>query len=161
MSIQLSNHEYIEQTIALKEQLEEGWIVLAERLLNIQSKQMWRGSYDSWGLFLQDMGIPETTASKMIRVYKYFVLEAGVGADEMKRLKLGWTNLSIFLPRIEEGMKPKEIKELFDEVAPLDRTDAMRTYQEMKTGKKMAECKHLHVKHFTACQDCGIRLLDL
>ena len=150
-----TTNKYLEATLALREELEGGFLILAERLKKIRDERLWAVSYGTFEEFLREMRISAPTASKLIGVYEKFVVLGGIDPKEL--IKQGWTNLSIFLPLISSK---KEAEEIFDKVAPLDRTDAMRTYQELKTGKSMADCDHDFYK-LEVCKKCGVKHTEL
>lgn len=153
ISIKENNNKYLEATLALREELEGGFLILAERLKKIRDERIWAQEYESYEGFLREMRISAPTASKLVGVYEKFVVMGGVDPKEL--IKQGWTNLSIFLPKIKTK---EDAIEIFNKVALLDRTDAMRTYQEMKLGVDMATCDHSDSYILKVCRTCGIRL---
>lgn len=151
-NIQEKHHRYLTETLALREELEGGFLILAERLKKIRDERLWDdGNYEGFPDFLREMRVSEATASKLIGVYEKFILIGGIDPKEL--VTQGWTNLSIFLPII--GNK-KDAQDIFTKVAPLDRTDALRVYQEMKSGKSMEDCSHEWVE-LRYCRKCNLR----
>ena len=153
VNLQTSNHQYLEETVSLREKLEGGFIILAERLKKIRDTRIYDPEYESFGDFLREIRISESSASKLIGVYEKFVLMGGIPADEVA--KVGWTNISLFLPRIKTK---DDAIEIWDKTHLLDRTDAQRVYQEMKTGVDMAECAHAEIRTLIVCTKCGIKM---
>lgn len=152
-SVTDKNVSYLHKTIQLREQLEGGFLLLAERLKKIRDERMFRDEYDSFEDFLREIRISPATASKLIGVYEKFVILGDIAPEDL--IKQGWTNLSIFLPLITSK---KNAREIYDKVAPLDRTDAMRVYEEMKRGVDMGTCPHGDTYALEICRDCGIRM---
>lgn len=151
--VKISNHQYLEETIALRQHLEGGFIILAERLKKIRDHRIYDPEHENFGGFLREIRISESSASKLIGVYEKFVLLGGIPADEVA--KVGWTNISLALPAIHNK---ETAVELFHRFAPLDRTDALRTWHEIKTGIDMVECPHDEVRVLHVCRKCGIKL---
>lgn len=154
-SIEERNLEYLDETVALREKLEGGFIILAERLKAIRDERKFEGVHESFPDFLREIRISEATASKLIGVFEKFVVMGGISPEEVA--KVGWTNISLFLPLIQTQ---SDARRIWDETHLLDRTDAQRTYQEMKTGKAMKDCKHRDTYKLTVCRDCGIKIVD-
>ena len=147
------NHEFLEGTIALRNQLEEGFLVLAERLKKIRDEQLYTNEYDSFETFLMELAISRSTAYKIIGVFEKFVLlgeiEPGMVASH------GWGNLCLFLGQIRTK---EEAVAIFNRVSQLTRTDATRELAEMKTGKPQASCEHEWSEvHLRQCAHCKLK----
>ena len=154
-SISTTRYDFLQGTIALKNELEGGFLILAERLKKIRDERVWEGSYENFEDFLREIDISKSAASKLIGVFEKFVLMGGIKPEELA--VRGWTNLSIFLPLIHSK---EDAQEIYDKVSLLNRTDAIRTYQEMKSGVEMAHCSHTNSYTIKVCRDCGIRLQE-
>lgn len=148
-----NNHEYLEGTIALRHQLEEGFLVLAERLKKIRDHHLYQHEYESFDEFLLELRISRSTAYKIIGVFEKFVVLGEIEPERVARN--GWGNLCLFLGQVHDKQSAREI---FDRVAPLGRTDAMRELTEIKTGKPMATCAHdWQEVHLNQCRICGLK----
>jgi hypothetical protein len=152
-TLKATNNAYLEVTIAFREKLDEGFIVLGERLRKIRNERMYADEYDSFPDFLRELRLSESTASKLIAVYEKFVVLGGIPIEELGRQ--AWTNRAIFLPVISTK---KDAVAIYNQVAPLDRTDAMRVYEEMKRGVDMGTCPHAETRTLIVCCTCGIKL---
>lgn len=150
----LSHNDYLTATIALREQIESGFIILAERLKKIRDERLWEtGEYDNFEAFVREMRISPSTASKLIGVYEKFVLIGGIPIEDVA--KVGWTNISLFLPKIKTK---EDAQEIWDKTHLLDRTDAQRTWQEMKLGVDMQTCNHDNSYFLRVCRSCGLKM---
>lgn len=147
------HNSYLSDTLALREHIEGGFIVLAERLRRIRDERMYDPEYDSFGGFLREMRLSESTASKLIGVYEKFVVLGGIAPEDVARA--GWTNISLFLPAIRTG---EDARDIWERTHLLDRTDAQRTWQEMRSGVDMASCPHGETKTLHVCVRCGIKI---
>lgn len=153
MELKVINNQYLEETIKFREHLEGGFISLAERLKKIRDQRIYAEEYTSFKDFLREIRISESAASKLIGVYEKFVLLGEIPIEEVA--KAGWTNISLALPAI----KDKETAvEMFNKFSLLDRTDALRTWQEIKTGVDMVSCSHTEVRILHVCCNCGIKI---
>ena len=74
-SVLASNESYLKETISLRHNIEGAFLELGERLNNIRSKAIWRGKYESYEEFLEDIKITPTIASSLVTVYTVYVLE--------------------------------------------------------------------------------------
>lgn len=151
----LERHNYLRETIGLKDELEKGFLVLAERLKKIRDEILYEGNYDSFEDFIAELDMSRSTCYKLIAVYEKFILLGELDPQEVA--KRGWGNLSMFSNMI--GTKEKA-REVFELVSPLSRSDAIKTLHEMKTGIAMATCSHADLEdiHFTECRQCHERI---
>lgn len=149
----LERHNYLEETVSLRDELEKGFLVLAERLLKIKNERLYESAYDTFEDFIAELRLSRSTCYKIISVYEKFILLGELNPHEVARF--GWGNLSLFTKLIDTKEKAKEV---FDQVSPLGRSDALKTLQEMKTGISMTTCQHTWQKIcFNECTTCGDR----
>lgn len=149
----VTNHSYLQETISLREELEGAFLILAERLYKIREERLWEGEYVDFNEFIRETRLSKATVSKLTGIYEKFILLGGIPREEVA--KTGWSNISLFLPMIQSK---KDARDIFDKIAPLDRTDCERTYREMKSGVSMGECKHGDIYTLDICRDCGIKM---
>lgn len=148
-----TNHDYLEGTIALRDQIEEGFLVLAERLKKIRDEQLYASEYDSFDSFIAELRVSRSTAYKIIGVFEKFILLGELNPADVARR--GWGNLCLFLGFIKNK---SDAREIFDRISPLTRTDASRELLEMKTGKSMKDCQHdFEEIHLRQCRICGLK----
>lgn len=137
---------YVEETIALKKQIEGYFIHLAERLYNIREQRLWEGNYTSFVEFLKDIDLSESTSSKLILIYQTFVLEDGLRVDEIAGVS--WTTL-YEITRIDDVQARKEF---VDNAGVLSRQDTKDAIREYKTG--CTEHDNEPISMFR-CKTCG------
>lgn len=87
-----SNVKYLEETKELYRTLSEGFLSLGEHLYKIFTEELWRGKYDLYDEFLDDIGISPSNASKIRQVYEHYVLRIGY-SDREKLSKVPWSTL--------------------------------------------------------------------
>lgn len=155
MELQNKN-DYLEGTIKLKVNLEEGFLVLAERLYQISTANLWMGVYDSFELFLDELKVSPATASKLINVYKTFVIKFGMGTEEL--VKSGWSSLYQVIPLCVDAQSAKEWVE---KSSLHTRKDLEIEVQEKKRGVSQYECPHKNSYRIEVCKDCGSKIKTL
>lgn len=148
-----TNHEFLESTIALRDEIEQGFLVLGERLKKIRDEQLYEPEYTDFEEFVAELRVSRSTAYKLIGVYEKFILIGGL--DPATVAKQGWGNLCLFLGLIKNKADAQRI---FDRISPLGRGDAAKELIEMKTGKPQADCKHLDTYTISVCRECGIKI---
>ncbi len=148
-----TNHDFLEGTIALRNSLEEGFLVLGERLKKIRDEQLYEHEYDNFDSFVGEIRISRSTAYKIIGVYEKFILLGELDPADVARH--GWGNLCLFLGLINSK---QDARKIFDRISPLGRSDAAKELIEMKTGKPQSACQHVDNYNITVCRDCGIKI---
>ena len=87
----MERQNYVKETLTLKTDIESGFMLMGERLHVIFTEKLWEGQYDSWRGFLDEMKLSEPTASKLMKVFRVWVLEHRI---EPKRLAaVGYSTL--------------------------------------------------------------------
>lgn len=139
--------KYLRSTIALKTELEKTFILLAERLANIYEKRIWKAEYGSWDEFLIDAKISMPMASKLISVYKKFVVEHKVPVSKLVAVR-SWE--SLYSVRGLAINRDKAL-ELVENGAVLSDKD-MR-----KLANSQPECDEHDFYEIRICRNCGLR----
>lgn len=145
------NWQYCMSAVELKEDIEKSFLSLGERLMRIRNQQMFYPVWDSFKEFCKEMGMSDTTASRLIGIYEKYVVIGGLRPEELISPR-GWDNLSKFLPYI----KTKQDAKIYAEKAlVLSREDAIKEAHELKTGQPMAACNHANAYLLKVCPTCG------
>lgn len=140
---------YVKETLALRDQIEGAFLTLGERLDKIRVDSLWKGAYESWSEFLEEMRISEATASKMILVFRTYVLEYKLPITRLQ--KAGWSNLYTAIPLLKAG---NSIDEILEKAMTLRRADIQSEVREKEAG----DHKHdWETYKFRMCKVCKTR----
>lgn len=142
-------HEYCEETIALKDKLENSFLELGERLTKIRNEQVYiKAGYESFALFLWEIKMTESVASKIITVYENLVLRFGV--DKEKIIAVG--GYSIAYPIAQMVKSKEEAEHWLEKGSLLNKKDLEDEIRELKKGTHLCDFKDLHIRQ---CLICG------
>jgi len=95
-NVKLTNTNYCKETLALKTQIESAFLTLGERLYKIREDQLWDGGWNSYAEFVQEMGMSEATASKLVHIHTQLILEYGL--ERAKIAQMGMDKAYTILP---------------------------------------------------------------
>lgn len=140
--------QYLEDTKKLKNGLEEGFIHLGERLYKIKEERVWEIDHRSYAEFLMEIRVSEGTASKLVAIYKRFVLEYDMPYEKLA--ECSWNSLYQLLPLATTKDKAEE---LIDDAASLKRGDVEEKVREVNHP----DCAHEDTYKLVVCRDCGYR----
>lgn len=144
---------YCDETLEFKDKLEAGFLELGKRLANIRDNRLYEGKWDNFELYLMEFkNLSESTATKLINIYKKFVVEYGIKESDIVKAG-GWSLLAETLPVVSNK---KEAQHWVHSAGILNRTDLRRSIRETMTGVEMKDCKHQWVT-FRLCTCCGLR----
>ena len=143
-------------TIAFKGKIEHDFLELGRRLMMIRDEKLYADQWETFEDFIVDLkNISEATASKLINIYRVFVIEYKI---PVKRLVSagGWTMIAEIIPLIKNKA---DATQWLHKATELTRTDLRREITEAKTGVSMAECTHPHDQqvYLRVCLACGIK----
>lgn len=139
--------DYCTETVTLKRTIESAFLVLAERLHNIRREELWQSNWSSWGEYLKELDISESTASKLIKVHEVYVMQYQM--DEKVLVDANWSSLYEAIPLLVPGSDPVEVVKSFSE---LSRDDQRQVIKEAKSGP----CEHAwEMMSMRRCRDCG------
>lgn len=153
MPSQLQKYNYCQETIAFKNRVEAGYLVLAKRLYKIKKERLWSENWEYFHQFLSEMNMAEATANKMVNIYQRFILEWQFTDAEVLAAG-GWASVSELMPIIRTR---EDAEDALTQAAVLPTRTALRQYvTEKKTGIPMADCEH---EFFTVheCKKCHYR----
>ncbi len=153
MSNEITNFNYCQETVKLKQTIETSFLSLGERLSKIRDNRLYSGQWETFELFLEDAKLSPATASKLINIYQKFYLQWDIKAQELVDAG-GWSVVATLLPIC----KTKEEAQGWLETAQLkSRSDLEKDIKEAKTGLMMADCLHPRKYVVEICPDCGDR----
>lgn len=141
---------YCYETKKFVEQIEQSFIVLAERLYKIYHENLWQGEWESWDEFVSECKMSKGTASKLISVYGTYVLAYGMKNEELA--PAGWSGLYELLPTVSSA---ETAQDAVMKASTLRREEIREEVREHKHGK----CDHANEVevHFHQCRTCGAR----
>jgi hypothetical protein len=149
--MELDNFNYCQQAIQIKKTTEANFLMLGQYLHNIREQQLYQGQWDSFPEYLEDMTLPEGTASKLINIYKKFVYEYGIANERLLETG-GWTKLALLLPIVTDK---DTAEEWLDKATVLSSRDLQKEIKESETGIDMIQCQHTKTRFVEKCEECG------
>jgi len=149
----LFNADLCQDALKLKKDLEMNFILLGEYLSSIKEHRLYDQQYESFDEFLMEMHMTKGTASKLINIYKMFIVKYQF--SPLQLVEAGsWTKLAMVVPLI----RSKEDADYWlTQSTILTSTDLTRSLKEEKTGKDMSKCKHEDSYTLCICRDCGYK----
>ena len=155
---QLTNYNYCQETIKMKEQIEIAFIAMGERLMKIRDQHLYGGSWETFSDYLKELKIKDSVASRMITVYKKFILEYKMDPQEVA-LAGGWSNAY----EIVGKSSSKEEAEIWLEKFKYASNDGDVTAikKELRSGISRYECPHEETYTIKICRRCGEKVATL
>lgn len=148
-------NEYLQSTVALKNAIEQSFITLGERLYNIRTNELWQGVYETYELFLDDLGMSPSTASKLVSIHETFTVKLGMKNDI---IDVPWSNLYSVIPFCTDKSSAAE---WVTKAKTLIRRDLDIEISEKKTGIVQYECKCDEETYtITICKKCGKKVKE-
>jgi hypothetical protein len=143
---------YCEDTILLRDKIEESFLELGARLFKIRNEELFKGQYESYPLFLEELKISESVASRLVTVWRTFVDEYQL--SPAKLLRIGWSDLY----QVSRVTKDKdEVLELIEKGQVLSSGDLRKEMLEVSTGIEMAQCDHPQAYVIKVCPTCHFK----
>lgn len=133
----------IDETLKIFRTVRASMVMAMQKLYEVHSTDAWKGRYSSFGEFVEDgCGVSQGTASKLLKVYKHYVLEGGVSQRNLEGVDSEKLYLAISLKGTPE--------EKLEKARALSRT-------ELKLERNDEEpC--LHENLITICSNCRLRI---
>ena len=150
----LTNTDYCEATISLRNTIEEGFCVLGERLHKILEGKLYEPKWESWQEFLEDLRIRPDVASKLIRIYQVLILEYKLSP---KKIYTVGTEIAYDITRVVKSKE--EAVEWLEKGETLRLGDVRIAIKEKKTGVTQADCRH-NFYVLRVCFKCGYKVID-
>lgn len=148
------SYGYLQETLKLKENIENGFLSLGERLMKIRDEEMWKAGYDSFADYLEEMKMSESNASKLISVYSKYILEYDIEPEKV--LAVGGHSVAYAILPFAKSKEKAE--EWLEKGRHLTRQHIEQEIREMKTGIRIDECDHdWNEVHIRQCRSCGLR----
>jgi hypothetical protein len=145
---------YCEKTKGLCQNIERAFLELGQRLMKIRDEKLYLGQYDDFGLYCDDIKISESRVSKLINIYKLFVLQYTIPEEKLIEAG-GWSNLAEILPYVKDQ---ESAERLVDMVIQNPRSAVKNLLLEEKTGIEQMKCKHPETYEISICKVCGIKI---
>jgi len=147
------NYDFCQQTIELKEDIENQFLVLGQRLLQIREKRLYEAGYETFDLFSMELKMSGSTISKLINIYALFILKYGFEKKKLTQAG-GWTVVAEVLPLIKTK---EDAKYWLNKASLYSRQDLRIALTEKKTGVDQVKCKHKDSYTITICRTCALR----
>ena len=117
---------------------------LAKRLKKIRDQEMYLPAWESWSLYLEDIKVKDSVASRMITAYEKWVLEGGFSAKEVA--PIGWSTLYDARHHVS--------REVLDNLILKEGKGTRDYILELNSGVSMENCRHDYYK-LEVCRRCG------
>lgn len=141
----------IEECIALKEMIEQGFIVLAGRLKKIRDEKLYSPQHESFWMFLQeDLKMSDSQASKLITTYEILVVKYGM--TERRVLDTGGWNEAYLIAK--QAKNKDEADELIEKSSLMPPTEFRKVLADEKIGEHRHEWLEIHIRQ---CKKCNLR----
>ena len=144
--------KYCNDALALRESIEDDFLVLGEHLYNIKEHNLFEPQWSSFIEFCFELRMSQNNINKLMQIYKTFILEYGFERKQITTA--GVSLLSDVLPAIENK---KDATKWLAKASLLTRQDLRKELIEHKTGIDMRKCKHKDTYTVEICRTCGER----
>jgi hypothetical protein len=125
---EITNNEFVRQTVELVKSIETRFLELGARLYKIREERLWEGTFNSFEDFLAEIKMTKGNASILASVHKNYVLEGGIEPQQLAGIP--YSNLYEAIPLIEkEGVTSAAVK-----AETLTRSEIKDEVQEKKLG---------------------------
>jgi hypothetical protein len=148
---EITGYNFCTDTLKLKKTSESSFLELGARLRAIRDGHLYEPQWTSFPEYLSEMDVSESQASKLINIYKVFIVEGKFPVEKVLQAK-GHAVLAEYLPYI----KTQEDREwALENATLLSSQDSRKLLKEKKTGVDMSECKHEDYYIIKVCRTCG------
>ena len=149
---ELKKKEICDEAIELKKVIETHFLALGEKLLRIKTEYLYKPHFGSWSVFLDEIRMSESAASRLMGIYRKFVVDYKIAPAQIA--EIGISHMQDILPHADTKEKAKELVHFAE---TLTRQHLREELQELKTGKEMRDCTHKRSYIIKICPDCGLR----
>ena len=151
---ELSNLKYCTETVSLKYTIESSFLSLGERLMKIRDEKLFQPQWETFGTYVAELKMSESSASKLINIYKRFILEYNI--EPQKLLKAGgWSVIAEVLPVVHNK---RDAISWINKMGELTKEDIRKEILEQKTGITQMNCPHTDTYTIQVCRTCGDRI---
>lgn len=155
METETQKYDYCQQAIAIKKHTEVGFVALAGHLYHIREDSLWNVTYSSFQEFSDELKMSQSTISKLINIYKKFVIEYGFTDDELSKSG-GWSILAETLPLISSRSHAEHWLELSTTLTASDlRKEVLEAKNGITSTSTTTTCEHPDLYITEICPDCG------
>lgn len=140
------NKKYINDTLKLRDVIEGAFVALGERFYNIRTQNHWKGLYESYEEFLEDMRVSKGNASKMESVYRTYVIEHKIPPERLT--PAGWSTLYQAIPLLNKY----NVEEVIEKATTLLRSHIHDEVRELKAGPHECNWEQITIRTCTICQ---------
>ncbi len=105
----IQNLKYCEETLALKEGLELGFLTLGERLLRIRDERLHAPQWEDFDEFVAELKMAPSTVSRLIGIYQKLVLEYKIAPAQIGKAG-GWTVVAEVFVEAKTGVLQRDCK---------------------------------------------------
>ncbi len=144
---------YCTKTLDLKTKIESAFLELGERMMKIRDEELYKGQFETWDLFLEDMKMSQAMASKIINIYEKLIVQYAIPQERLLQAG-GWSQLAECLGHIHSREDAEEIIQLSIDHSRKDLRDILT---ERKKGVAQDTCKHESYE-ISVCRKCGIKI---
>lgn len=149
----VQQYDFCNDTIKLKETIEQSFLTLGERLKQIRDHGLYHLAWESFDDFCLELDISKGTASRLIGIYEMFIIQFPQPVSRLTTAK-GWSGLAEVLPLI----KTKEDCEFWiSEWENLGSSDFRIKAREAKSGINQETCLHDDSYTLRVCRTCKHR----
>jgi hypothetical protein len=142
--------KFCDDTIKLFVQTQYNFLNLAERMKAIRDQGLFAPKWGSFADFTLEVNeFSMSMINRLINIHEKFVLTAGI--EEKDLSEAGWTKLAMTLPFVHTK---DEAIHWAEQAKALTKSDLRKELAELKTGKKMATCKHEESYLLRVCPEC-------
>lgn len=142
--------KFCDDTIKLFVQTQYNFLNLAERMKAIRDQGLFApkwGSFQDFTLEVNEFSM--SMINRLINIHEKFVLTAGINENDLS--EAGWTKLAMTLPYVNTK---DEAIHWAEQAKLLSKSDLRKEIAELKTGKKIANCKHEESYLLRVCPEC-------
>lgn len=135
----------LDRALSLKEMIEKSFILMAELLVKINDAEEWRGRYDSWQEFLEELGMKTWTASKLMTVYRHYILDLRCRNEDIVKVR-SWESLYDARGKATDAASAAVV---------ISNAATMSTRDVRRWAGDEQDCEHHNQVKLLHCTECG------
>jgi hypothetical protein len=149
-------YEYCKDTLSLATGIKKAFMVLAERLYKIKTRKLYKSFHEKWYMYLDEIELHESVASRLITIYEKLVQSLDVKMDQIQNVEYS---------KLYEIQKVSDTKDIAmywieqvnseDEEQRLTLKDLKAKINAMNAGiTEDAPCEHKETYLIRCCRCC-------
>lgn len=147
------NYDYCQHTINFKNGIERNFLELGARLYNIREENLYQPAWETFEEYCMELkGMSYGTVSKLISVYKTYVLEHSFSPEKIIEKGGTWTVLYKGIPLARDKQAATRF---LDDIEHLSSRHVEQSVREAKSGVTEETCKHPDEYTLKICPACG------